>query len=180
MPHLKITEELTQKLLAGLAGDGGAYADFLNTLSPILRYIIRRKISITDSEDVLQEVLISIHKARHTYDGQRPLMPWIMAITHFRVMDFLRKAYKDMRYSKVDIDNYADDLQDVTQTIEDDESVNDILNGLGHREHKILSLLHIQGYTAKEIGLQMSMKESAVKVAAHRAIKKIREKLSNG
>jgi RNA polymerase sigma-70 factor (ECF subfamily) len=35
----------------------------------------------------------------------------------------------------------------------------------------------VQGYTAKEVGERIGMNESAVKVAAHRAIKKIRNKL---
>jgi DNA-directed RNA polymerase specialized sigma24 family protein len=36
--------------------------------------------------------------------------------------------------------------------------------------------MHVEGYTAKEIGNQSGMNESAVKVAARRAIKKIRER----
>jgi RNA polymerase sigma-70 factor (ECF subfamily) len=36
--------------------------------------------------------------------------------------------------------------------------------------------MHVEGYTAKEVGKKMGMNESAVKVAAHRAIKKIRGK----
>jgi DNA-directed RNA polymerase specialized sigma24 family protein len=36
--------------------------------------------------------------------------------------------------------------------------------------------MHVEGYTAKEVGVKLNMNESAIKVAAHRAIKKIREK----
>lgn len=176
----EITTELTRKLLAGLAGDGGAYADFLNQLSPILRRVIGRKIPMVDVEDVLQEVLISLHKARHTYDGERPLMPWVMAIARFRVMDCLRKTYSEMRHSQVDIANYENVLEAVTETPGDNESINEMLDGVGQRECKILSLMHVEGYTASEVGSQLGMKESAVKVAAHRAIKKIRERLGNG
>ncbi|MBU6339547.1 MAG: hypothetical protein KGQ36_06240, partial [Rickettsiales bacterium] len=32
------------------------------------------------------------------------------------------------------------------------------------------------GYTAKEVGKEIGMNESAVKVAAHRAVKKIKQK----
>jgi RNA polymerase sigma-70 factor (ECF subfamily) len=55
-----------------------------------------------------------------------------------------------------------------------------MLEGVGPRERKILSLMHVEGYTAKQVGAQMNMNESAVKVAAHRAIKKIREQFGHG
>lgn len=179
MAQNAVTAELTRKLLAGLAGDAAAYADFLNQLSPILRRVIGRKIPIGDVEDVLQEVLISIHKARHTYDGGRPLMPWVIAITSFRVTDCLRKTYSEMRHQQVDIADYENVLEAVTETPGDNESINEMLDGVGRRERKILSLMHVEGYTASEVGSQLGMKESAVKVAAHRAIKKIRERLGN-
>jgi RNA polymerase sigma-70 factor, ECF subfamily len=180
MAQNEIKAELTRKLLAGLAGDGAAYAGFLSQLSPILRRVIGRKIPMSDVEDVLQEVLISIHKARHTYDGQRPLMPWVMAITSFRVTDFLRKTYSEMRHQRVDIADYENVLEAVTETPGENESINEMLDGVGQRERKILSLMHVEGYTAKQVGSELGMKESAVKVAAHRAIKKIRERLGNG
>lgn len=176
----EITAELTHNLLAGLAGDRVAYADFLSQLSPILRRVIGRKIPMGDVEDVLQEVLISIHKARHTYDGERPLMPWVIAITSFRVMDCLRKTYSDMRHSQVDIADYENVLTAVTETPDENESIHEMLEGVGQRERNILSLMHVEGYTASEVGSQLGMKESAVKVAAHRAIKKIRQRLGNG
>ncbi|MFO0388358.1 MAG: sigma-70 family RNA polymerase sigma factor [Alphaproteobacteria bacterium] len=180
MAQKEITAELTRKLLAGLAGDGVAYADFLSQLSPILRRVIGRKIPMSDVEDVLQEVLISIHKARHTYDGNRPLMPWVISIANFRMTDHLRKSYSQMRHQSVDIADYENVLEAVTETVNENESINEMLDGVGQRERKILSLMHLEGYTASEVGSQLGMKESAVKVAAHRAIKKIRERLGNG
>lgn len=176
----EISLELTRKLLDGLAGDQGAYAGFLSQLTPILRRIIGRKIPVSDVEDVLQEVLISIHKARHTYDGGRPLMPWVMAITGFRVADHLRKTYSDMRHRQVDIADYENTLKAVTETPGETESIERMLEAVGERERKILSLMHGEGYTAKQVGAQLGMKESAVKVAAHRAIKKLKERLGNG
>ena len=41
-------------------------------------------------------------------------------------------------------------------------------------------MMHVEGFTAKEVGMKLGMKESAVKVAAHRAIKKLRGQLGHG
>jgi RNA polymerase sigma-70 factor (ECF subfamily) len=149
----------------------------LNQITPILRRVIGQKIPPNDLEDTLQEILISIHKARHTYDGQRPLMPWLMAITQFRISDALRKAYSGFNRKTVTINDLEEILENVTETPTSDESIDDILQGVPHREQTILTMMHVQGYTAKETSHHLGMKESAVKVAAHRAIKKLREKI---
>lgn len=168
--------EITALLLAGLGGDQVAYGKFLSTITPMLRRMVGRRLANADVEDVVQEVLISIHKARHTYDGQRPIMPWLASITSFRITDHLRKHYSQMRHQSVDIADYENILSDVTEDTSSNESVNELLSDVPEKHKKILTMMHVEGYTAKEIGKQMSMNESAVKVAAHRAIKKIREK----
>lgn len=180
MKQSETIAELTCKLLEALAGSSAAYAEFLGQLTPILRRVIARKILASDVEDVVQEVLISIHKARHTYDGTRPLMPWVMAITGFRMTDHLRKTYSERRHLRVDIADYENVLESVTETLGTNESMHEVLDGVGERERKILSLMHMEGYTAREVGSQLGMNESAVKVAAHRAIKMIRKRLVNG
>lgn len=177
--HAQI-DALTEKLRAGLAGDVPCYHAFLSDLAPLLRRVVGRKIPLCDVEDVVQEILISVHKARHTYDPARPLLPWLMGITQFRVTDHLRKAYRGVQRHQVDIADYENVLEAVTETGSDNESVDRLLGDVAERERNILTLMHVEGYTAKQVGARMGMKESAVKVAAHRALKKLREKLSNG
>ena len=162
-------------LLAGLKGDNARYAAFLRELTPILRRVIARRIQQADVEDVLQEVLISLHKARHTYDGGRPIMPWVIAIARFRITDHLRKHYTSRRDKTVDISGLENILTDVTESTDDRESIDELLQDVPAREKRILTLMHVEGYTAKQVAEQLNMKESAVKVAAHRAVKKIRE-----
>jgi len=165
-------KELAELLCAGLAGDGAAYARFLNQITPMLRRMLGRRLANTDVEDVVQEVLISIHKARHTYDGERPIMPWLASIASFRITDHLRKHYAQMRQQTCDIADYENILADVTEEAADHESVTELLRDVPQREQRILTMMHVEGYTAKETGQKLGMKESAVKVAAHRAVKK--------
>ena len=175
MAHADKYAPLAALLLKGLKGDQASYAAFLRQLTPILRRVIARRIIGADVEDVLQEVLISLHKARHTYDGSRPVMPWVIAIARFRMTDHLRKHYTSRRHQTVDISTLENILTDVTDTGDDRESIDELLQDVPDRERKILTLMHVEGYTAKQVAAQLSMKESAVKVAAHRAVKKIRE-----
>jgi RNA polymerase sigma-70 factor (ECF subfamily) len=168
--------QLGDLLRSGLKGDQAAYAQFLSLITPLLRRMVGRRLAGPDVEDVVQEVLLSIHKARHTYDSQRPIMPWLLSIARFRITDHLRRHYAQMRHQTVDINEFENILADVTEDATDRESIDELLKGVPERQKQILTLMHVEGYTAREVGRQLGMNESAVKVAAHRALKKIREK----
>ena len=167
--------ELATLFRAGLGGDAASYNRFLQAIAPMMRRLAARKLSSADVEDTVQEILISIHKARHTYDGERPAMPWLLAIAQFRINDSLRKVYVNSRYESLNVDELAESLADVTESHHSNESIEEILKEVPEREQRILTMMHVEGYTAEETGQHLGMKESAVKVAAHRAVKKIRE-----
>lgn len=168
-------KELTALFCAGQSGDGASYHKFLLQVTPILQRVVARNLPACDIDDVVQEILISLHKARHTYDGGRPLMPWVLAIAQFRINDHLRKLYGHLR-NTVDIDAVAETLSsDVTKPHQESESLQELLKDVPVREKRILTMMYVEGHTAKETAQKMDMRESAVKVAAHRAIKKIKE-----
>ena len=80
-----------------LKGDMRAYAALLRETSRFLRpFLAKRLNSAAEVDDLMQEILISIHKARHTYDGNRPYKPWVYAIARFRLQDHLRAHYADL------------------------------------------------------------------------------------
>lgn len=175
MPASLGLEELMRQ---AMTGDARSYEQFLTSTATYLRRMVARKIPKADVEDVVQEILISIHKARHTYDGKRAILPWISAIARYRMVDYLRKYYADHAAQRVDLETVEHFLeQPVTESAEHSELLSTGLSQLPERQQRILTLMHVEGYTAKEVGTQLGMKESAVKVAAHRAYKLIRTRL---
>jgi len=170
--------DLELLMKSAIGGDKAAYTKLLDQLTPILLRFISKKVKSLDAaEDILQEVLISIHKARHTYDGKRPLMPWVYAIAKFRLSDHLRQLYG--KAVEVNIEDFSDieDLN-VTNSLSFYESIRSKVKNLSGKQPIILELMHEQGFTTKEVAAKLGMKESAVKVAAHRAYKVLRKKLS--
>ena len=62
-------------------GDERAYTRLLNDIAPRLRRLVRSRrpfLQASDIEDLVQEVLLSLHSVRKTYDPERPFMPWLM------------------------------------------------------------------------------------------------------
>ena len=162
-----------------LAGDQRAYAEALRQTAQMLRpYLSKRLNNPSEIEDVLQEILISIHKARHTYDGNRPFLPWVYAIAKFRLSDHLRAHYGDhLRHAGELSEAENISVEGVTESSFSYESIQGEVYQLPGKQPMILHLMHKEGYTAKEVAQKMGMTESAVKVNAHRAYKTLKKRL---
>jgi RNA polymerase sigma-70 factor (ECF subfamily) len=176
---VQTTDNLTMLMRHSLNGDARAYATLLQETARLLRpFLSRRLKSGAEVDDVLQEILLSIHKARHTHDGERPYKPWVFAIAKFRLLDHLRAHYADHLHDAADLSELEEVLpDDVTENGFSYESISGEVEKLPEKQATILRLMHQDGYTAKEVAEKIGMNESAVKVAAHRAYKILREQL---
>ena len=71
------------------------YLAFLTTvadLRPSLhRYCARMTGSVADGEDVVQDALFDAYRRLESFDGARPIKPWLFRIAHNRCVDFLRR-----------------------------------------------------------------------------------------
>ena len=77
------------------AGDGVAYERLLRTIAPLIRSFFSRRIaSPHDVDDILQNTLVAIHKASHTYNTNRSFTGWMFAIARYKLNDFLREHYR--------------------------------------------------------------------------------------
>src|SRR6202521_2355635 len=75
-------------------GDADAYAVLMQELAVRVRQIVRHRrafLEHTDVEDLVQDVLLSVHAVRATYDARRPFIPWLLAITRNRLADAARR-----------------------------------------------------------------------------------------
>jgi Sigma-70 region 2 len=87
--------ELAALMRAAQDGNKVAYVSLLRELLPLVQRIVFGKLCYlqpADRDDVVQEVLLSLHAARATYDPRRPFVPWLMAIAHHRIVDRMRRS----------------------------------------------------------------------------------------
>src|SRR5260221_1419908 len=66
---------------AAMTGDAGAYRQLLVSLAPHVRAVARsrcRRLGAPEGEveDLVQEVLLTVHLKRGTWDQSRPIGPW--------------------------------------------------------------------------------------------------------
>lgn len=157
----------------GLDGDADAYRDFLQALTRHLRGFLRKRIPRyrDDVEDIVQEILLAVHNARHTYRQDEPLTAWLHAIARYKLMDYFRS-----RARRESLNDPLDDHADLLASIDDDpaEARHDIGKLLDHLPDKQrLPIVHmkLEGLSVTETARLTGLSESAVKVGVHRGLK---------
>lgn len=175
--------ELSELLLFAQDGDKRAYARFLGEVSELLKnFLLRRMENSELMEDVLQDTLLSIHRARHTFQPEKPLGPWLYAICEHRMLDFYRK-YRRFEAREVvlpdEIMEWPAPSQESRET-EDGQKVFEALERLPTNQREVITLLKIEELSVKEIAIKTGMTESAVKVTAFRGYETIRRFLRVG
>lgn len=171
-------ERLSTLMRLACAGDKEAYDALLRESAVIIRGFVERRVGRnSDTEDVLQEILISIHEARHTFNATKPFAPWVFAIAKRRVCDHWRKEYR--RLSRLSVDALENDAPFAEPEPVDRDVADKLaqkLEQLPEKQRLAVDLLKLQGYSIKEAALKLKMTEAALKVTAHRAYEALRRK----
>lgn len=157
-------------------GDRQAYRELLNQIGNFSRsQLTRTHRNEQQIEDICQDILISVHKARHTYDPNRPFLPWVIAIIHFKSTDYLRAHYrrkKRLQELEEAATLWAPSTNSAAEAAMD---VKTFMKCLRPQQRSILELLKLQGWSVREVADKFGISESNVKVIAHRAIKAMRQ-----
>ena len=159
------------------AGDRQAYEELLRALALEARGFVRRRAGWADwIEDVVQEGLLSVHRARQTYDPARPFAPWFYAILNSRLIDALRD-HRRVRTREL-IDDEALGRQAAADPDERDDGLRETLaravSRLPRVQREVVSLLKYEDLSVREVASRLGMTEGAVKVTAHRGYKVLR------
>jgi RNA polymerase sigma-70 factor (ECF subfamily) len=80
---------------AAMSGDAGAYREFLESVAPAVRLLVRRagggdELSMNQVEEEVQGILLAIHIKRGTWDKPKPVGPWIISIVSYKLSCMLR------------------------------------------------------------------------------------------
>ena len=161
-------------LRAANRGDTAAYAAFLAALAPVLRGIVRARAGGIDAalrEDIVQEVLLTVHLKRHTWAEDRPVRPWVYAITRYKIVDALRLRGRDIT---MPVEDFADILPAEADADPFAERDTDrMLDQLDDRSRSILRAVAYEQTMLADLGPRFGLSEGAARVALHRALRKL-------
>jgi RNA polymerase sigma-70 factor (ECF subfamily) len=175
---LRLNDPLLQQLmLRSTEGDSAAYQQLLNQLTHFLKqWFQSKKIDSTLIDDLIQEILIAIHKSRHTYDQKRNFTSWFLAIAHYKYSDFLRHHYKTKNHTEINEDFIATKSLEnfYTENSQNHQDITPYLDQLSEQQKKILVYAKIDELSIKQIACLLDLSESNVKVNIHRSIQKLK------
>jgi len=157
-------------------GDQEAYRQFLNEIGPLLFNYVRRRVFNPEMvSDVYQEVLLTLHKARFTYEPSRPLGPWLFTVARNSILDALGKNRK-FAEREVPTETLPE-----SGAVEADGSLGDelhqALKSLSPIHREAVELLKLRGLSLEEAALELKISVAALKVRAHRGYEQLRKLL---
>jgi len=163
-------------------GDNAAYSRLLSELLPMLRGVVRKKWrNQQDVEDIVQDILLSLHSVRHTYDPSRPFLPWIMTISARRIADAARRIYsRAANETTVDVlpETFSgEETKSFEQVSDDQDSIRAALTNLPAGQRQAIELMKLQGLSLQEASEKTGKSVASLKVTVHRAVKAMREVL---
>jgi RNA polymerase sigma factor (sigma-70 family) len=173
---------------AAQAGDADAYVALLREITPRIRTMVWRRCGAAAPdmvEDLVQDVLLSIHVARASYDARRPFLPWLLAIVRNRLADGARRrgrhAAHEVRVEDLDVtfcDVAAKSPSEPLGDIGDIVALRNAVQALPPKQRDAIALLKLQGLSLKEAAAVTGMSVGALKVATHRAMAALRRILA--
>jgi RNA polymerase sigma factor (sigma-70 family) len=176
-------------MAAAQAGDSAAYHELLAELLPEVRRLVRARLAdAAMADDVVQEALLSIHRARHTYRPERPFGPWLRAVVRNASIDALRQQRR--RGSREVISDGLDATAAQTDAAGDalarieraqiSPELSTALAALPAKQRQALELVHLQGLSVAEAALRAGITPGALKVRVHRGTRALRARLAGG
>jgi RNA polymerase sigma-70 factor (ECF subfamily) len=156
------------------AGDRLAYTRLLKALLPVIRSQVRKQLADEASvDDVIQDVLLTIHRVRHTYDPNWPFLPWLLAIISARCVDALRRRGRRQHWEVAD-DEVPEAAATHAATGDAEEELAQWLRQLPERQRHIVEHVHLREMSLAEAAVYNNLSISAVKSLLHRALQNLR------
>ncbi|BCT93810.1 RNA polymerase sigma factor [Lysobacter helvus] len=164
-------------------GDRDAYHALLIDITPYLRAIAARYLGRDETEDAVQEILLVVHDIRHTWERARPFKPWLSTIATRRCIDMLRSRSRRIERELLSDDPFEPFEDDApgpeasTERAHAARALHDAVDELSPRQREAVRLLHLRDLSLSEASTQSQQSIGSLKVAAHRAIKALRDSL---
>lgn len=158
------------------------YNNIYNTYHPKLKTLVSKKIKDQGYvEDLVQEILLKVHRKLDTYDPKYSLSTWIYSIAFNTIKNYYKALKDNISYSAEVYDN------DHTELLDDPESVmiaaeieGKYLKSLSQLDDKFLDVYimkEVDSMSDKDISTQLDVPLGTVKSRLNRAREYIKKEV---
>jgi RNA polymerase sigma-70 factor, ECF subfamily len=165
-------------------GDGLAYRRLLEEVTPYLRSLAARHRGLSgETEDTVQDILLTLHAARHSYDVSRPFGPWLLAIARRRIADRLRRLGRRAA-AETSLEPKHETISapgpNLYTLLSGRRGLREAIDRLPSGQRQAVLLLKLRGLSLREAASESGMSAAALKAASHRGVKTLRATFGKG
>lgn len=165
------------------AGDDAAFGLVYDALAPRLYgYLFRQTRDRARAEDLLQQTLLQIHRARDRFIRGAEVTPWAFAIARRLLIDNVRRGKREVLADDGEPDLGVSDgpaADDLVHAGELAERIDRVLARLPQSQRAAFELIKHEGLSVAEAAAVLGTTVAAVKLRAHRAYEAIRGALGD-
>jgi RNA polymerase sigma-70 factor (ECF subfamily) len=163
------------------AGDDGAFATVYDALAPRLYgFLLRQTRQSARAEDLVQQTMLRIHKARASFIPGAEVTPWAFAIARRLLVDSVRRGKREVLSDDGQADPGRSTSAGPDQMAEARElatRVDQVLAKLPQSQRVAFELIKTEGLSVAEAAQVLGTTVAAVKLRAHRAYEALRAAL---
>ncbi len=178
-------QRLAALMAAAQTGDRAAYDTVLKASIPLVRQTARRQgVPAASLDDVVQDVLLTLHRVRHTYDPSRSYAAWLAAIARRRTIDLLRRNGRQWSrelHVPLAYENHPDDGEGPAGRIEAEGEAHQLglaIAALPEGQRQAVELIGLGEQSLAEAAQATGRSAGALKVNFHRAIRSLQARLA--
>jgi RNA polymerase sigma factor (sigma-70 family) len=171
-------------MVAVQAGDRAAYETLLRDCIPFIKQVARGQGIRPDLiDDVVQETLLTVHRARQTYDPNRSFTAWLRTIAQRRAIDVLRRVGRTRTrevYAPLAYENHSDPSDATEETafhIDHTEVLSSAVGKLSARQREAVEHLAFQSQSLAQAATITGRSAGSLRVDWHRALKTLYARL---
>lgn len=159
-------------------GDQRSYRLLLIGITPYLRALAHRfGLGGVEIEDSVQDVLLTLHTIRHSYDPDRPFGPWLAAVARHRLLDRLRRRVRQSS-RETELTEFHETFAAVETNHHEQAGearrLRAAIAALPEGQRHAVEMLKLKEMSLKEAAESSGQSEGSLKVSVHRAIRRLR------
>jgi RNA polymerase sigma-70 factor (ECF subfamily) len=173
------------------AQDTEALAHLFRRYARLVRGVALRILrDSSESDDLLQEVFLYIHRKCDTFDSSKSsARSWIIQMTYHRAFDKRRALQSRHFYTQVDLNEAVDAIDSRSNGDEKNEvlyelvgntTIQGLLDTLNEDQRNTLSLHFYEGYTFAEIASKLDQSLGNIRNHYYRGLEKLRKQMFPG
>lgn len=174
---MKTSAEWSDLMAAAQAGDKAAYRTLLRDVLPLIRALLRRHgLAADQQEDAAQDVLLTLHRIRDTYNPARPFIPWLASIVRYRAIDLMRRTGRVRANEKQDDEAFVTFVDPATDDLELGERrdwLRRAVLDLPPKQRQALELVKMRDMSVAEAAEASGQSPGAIKVNVHRGLRRL-------